>query len=368
MTAAAREPCPAPDAPVLVRLTSPGDIVAALPSLCGFVPHESLVAMSLRGPRKRLGLTMRVDLPAGQAEAAVVALFVERLLGDQARNVALVVHSECGRRANLIDALIDALAEHDVDVVEALHVGERRWSSYVCARSCCPIEGTPLDAGRNRQAELLQAEQVLSGRHVLSSRAQLEASVTGPTLLAERVAQQDFDAAAEVWLDERAALGDEVVRAGRLQVARTALADVAAGGAVDLSTACVLAVSWHDVLVRDEVATWTLDDGDALQSMLLQIVRQLAVGDEAPACTLLAWVAYARGEGALANVALDRALAGSPDYSLALLLRTMLDSAVSPQVLREQLQLLVSDVRSREAGRAGWDRDRTLGDRPGSHR
>ena len=368
MTALAREPGPPPDAPVLVRLSSPGDIVAALPALCGFVPHESLVAMSLRGPRKRLGLTMRVDLPARVDEPAMVALFAERLLGDQARNVALVVQSEYGRRVHLIDGLTEALAEHDVDVVEALHVADGRWNSYVCTRSCCPIEGTSLAAGRSRQVELLEAEQVLSGRSALSSRAELEASVAGPTLRAELVAQQHFDAAADSWLDERVAQGVEAVRADRLDLARHALANVRDGGVVDLPTACELAVSWHDVLVRDEIATWTLDDGEALQSMLLQVVRQLANGAEAPACTLLAWVAYARGEGALANVALDRTLASAPDYSLAQLLRAMLDSAIEPRVLREQLQLLVSASSSREQGQAGWGGDRTLGDRPGPHR
>jgi hypothetical protein len=56
-------------APAVARLSGPGEILAVLPSLCGFTPHESLVLLSLRGPRRRLGLTARVDLPDASVAA-----------------------------------------------------------------------------------------------------------------------------------------------------------------------------------------------------------------------------------------------------------------------------------------------------------
>jgi Domain of unknown function (DUF4192) len=43
MSAAAR--------PVVVKFSSPVDIVGAIPSMLGFHPAESLVVMCLRGPR-----------------------------------------------------------------------------------------------------------------------------------------------------------------------------------------------------------------------------------------------------------------------------------------------------------------------------
>ena len=49
--------------PARVRLSDPADLAAAIPYLLGFPPEESLVVISLRGPRKRIGLTMRWDLP-----------------------------------------------------------------------------------------------------------------------------------------------------------------------------------------------------------------------------------------------------------------------------------------------------------------
>jgi hypothetical protein len=53
----------------------------------------------------------------------------------------------------------------------------------------------------------------------------------------------------------------------------------------------------------------------------------------APA-SLLAFVAWQAGDGALANVALDRALADNPRYSMALLLREALDAGAPPAMAR----------------------------------
>ena len=108
-----------------------------------------------------------------------------------------------------------------------------------------------------------------------------------------------------------------------------------------------LAVSLHDVLVRDEVATWALKRSDALLSLLEQVMRQTVPPYDAPVCTLLAWVAFARGDGSRVNVALDRALDTDPDYSMALLLRTALDGGVTP---REVRRLLKDTQRALRAG------------------
>jgi hypothetical protein len=53
----------------------------------------------------------------------------------------------------------------------------------------------------------------------------------------------------------------------------------------------------------------------------------------APA-SLLAFCAWQAGDGALANVALDRALDDNPRYSMALLLREALDSGAPPSMPR----------------------------------
>jgi hypothetical protein len=53
----------------------------------------------------------------------------------------------------------------------------------------------------------------------------------------------------------------------------------------------------------------------------------------APAA-LLAFVAWQSGDGALANVALDRAVADEPRYSMALLLRQVISAGAPPSLAR----------------------------------
>src|ERR1700712_1301934 len=62
-------PPPPPDEQVVVRVSGPEDLVASLPTMLGFVPEESVVAIAMhrRGTRSRVGGMARVDLVAGAA-------------------------------------------------------------------------------------------------------------------------------------------------------------------------------------------------------------------------------------------------------------------------------------------------------------
>jgi hypothetical protein len=134
-----------------------------------------------------------------------------------------------------------------------------------------------------------------------------------------------------------------------VQRAGVLLSHVERGGVPADEDAAALAVALHDVAVRDEVATWALERSDGLLALLEQVARRTAPPSDAPVCTLLAWVAYARGDGARANVALDRALRTDPEHSLALLLRRALDSGITPGEVR---RTLVSTRRALRSGRA----------------
>ena len=320
-------------APAVARLSGPGEILAVLPSLCGFPPQESLVLLSLRGPRRRLGLTARVDLPSPEEEQQLAALCADRMAGDGASSVVVTVLSEQGRRSGLVDAVRDALAERDVGVLEALHVSAGRWTSYTCSAACCPAEGTPVPDAPPVLG-LVRAEQVATGRAVLASRDELVRSLAPPVLLAAAAAEQHLEQAAQAWLRSRAEHGAVAARRSTLDHVQVLLDRVAAGGPVGPVDAAVLAVGLADVQARDAVATLILTREEELLSLLVQVARQVVAPDDVPVCTLVAWTAYARGEGALANVALDRALAGRPEYSLALLLRSALDGGVHPDEVR----------------------------------
>src|SRR5262249_59630397 len=74
--------------------------------------------------------------------------------------------------------------------------------------------------------------------------------------------------------------------------------------------------------------------GDGHLRLWTGLVRN-AAGRWVPApAALLAFTAWQCGDGALASVAIDRALACDPEYSMALLLREILDAGVPPSAAR----------------------------------
>lgn len=334
MTAAARP---------VARLSTPGEIVAMIPVLCGFVPQESLVVVSLRGPRKRVGLTMRFDLGWAAADPLAAADEVaERLALDAAAQLVLVVCTDQGeglRWQGLVGDVRDACSARGIGVNEALLVRDGRWWSYLCSdERCCPASGTPVAAELTPALRLVEAERVLEGRAVLASRDELVRSVAAPVFLAARAAQEHLDRAAEGWLQRLQRDGAAATRARDLAAARDLVERVRDGAVVSGPEAAALAFAVRDVLVRDEVATWCLESHDALLSTLLQTARLVVGADAAPVLALLGWVAYAHGDGGLANVALDRCLRSDGAYTLGLLLLEMLSRQVPPTEVRTLLE------------------------------
>jgi hypothetical protein len=353
-------------ATAVARLSNPGEILAVLPSLCGFRPDESLVVMSLRGPRKRLGLTARVDLPPERDEPAVARLLADRMVSDGARAVVIAVYSEHGGRPGLVDALRGACDSRRLVLHEALHVQGSRWTSYTCSQPCCPDTGTPVPAAPPVLG-LVQAEQVASGRAQLASRQDLVRSLAPPSLLAAASADQRLDRAEQLWRHTRVERGLAASRRATSEHARVLLDRVSAGGEVTPRDAALLAVGVSDVVARDQLATLVLTREDELLSLLVQVARQTTPPWDAPVCALLALTAYAKGDGATANVALDRALSGTPDHSLSLLLRQWLDAGLPPEHVRRLTRATRRELQGRGApGRASATRDVTTPGSPSS--
>ena len=327
------------------RLSGPGEIAATVPLLCGFHPKDSVVVLSLRGPRRRLGLTVRLDLPPPGRAGEAADLLAARVAGDGGSAAVVVVLSERGRQDALVEQVVDRCAALDVEVAEAVHVAGGRWTSYLCTATCCPPEGTPLPEAPT----LVAAEHALEGRGVLSSRDDLVCALAAPAAPPSLV-----DDAVEDWLQRVRTDGVVAARAAALRGVQEVLRRVARGGALGADDAARVAAALHDVTVRDQVVTWSLSEPEALQSLAEAVVRQVGPPHDAPACTLLAWVAYGRGDGARANVALDRALETDPSYSLALLLRQALDGGVPPAQVQGLLAATAQALRARPAAGLSW--------------
>jgi hypothetical protein len=134
------------------------------------------------------------------------------------------------------------------------------------------------------------------------------------------------------WVEKRVDVGRARAQEEALAALRAALT-----GSNEVAPAD-LVVPLQDVLVRDEVVLWALEDTDALLSLLLRLARESVAPYDVPVCTLIALVAWVRGDGALANVALDRALAGDPSYNLAKLFRAGLDGQLPPSAVKQWLR------------------------------
>jgi hypothetical protein len=92
-------------------------------------------------------------------------------------------------------------------------------------------------------------------------------------------------------------------------------------------------VALRELRVRDDA--WARMDpahAEAHQRLWLDVTRRAQPGYAAAPAALLAFVAWQSGDGALANVALDRALGDDPDYSMALLLRQVINAGAPPSM------------------------------------
>lgn len=327
-----------------LKIRTPGEIAALVPHLLGFQPGESLVALSLRGERHRLGLVLRADLGD---PAAVAAQVVHAMTRDGAEAVALLVHTEeepqglTGEgvlpRAELAEHVAQALEREGTQVLEVLLVHRGRWWSYRCSRSCCPPEGTPVDTASAAVRDT-EAYHVLEGRAVLGSRAELERSIAPALPLGPAVARAQQDAAMAALAAAATAdrFGTRARELDRWRRARAAWEE--RPGPVAPPEAAALAVGLHLVPVRDAVTSWGADAPGGLQGLLGQLCQAVVPPDDAPLCTVTAWLAYAHGNGALALVALQRALATDPGYSMARLLLQAIDGVLPPESLRDVLR------------------------------
>jgi hypothetical protein len=356
--------------PSCVRISDPGEIAASLPALLGFRPRESVVLISLSGSGgRRVGLTVRGDLPPPEGGADAVAELARTVRTDGPGAVLLVVVSEApdvpdraGGRAGdggaaglphrgLVHRLVVALAEDGVPVREALLVRAGRWWSYDCPRACCaPGAGTPLPDG----VSALEAASVATGVVIERDRSDLVARITGPGGFAggamaaacARVAVECSARVLEVGFDE---VAEESWSAITAAAARCRPGSPGTG----LTDREVARVVWglRDRDVRDRaLALATGMDAAAAEILWTECTRRAPTPLDVAPATLLAVSAWLRGDGAMANVALARALAGEPTYPLARLLAQALAGCVPPAELRAIIGAAHAGPEPRERG------------------
>jgi hypothetical protein len=345
------------------RLSGPAALVEALPYLLGFRPRNSLIVVTLRSvpdATPQVVAMARVDLDP----SAVVALvpLAERARAKGADHCIVVAvgqplpatgpwdltwvgeHSEAlavavgvaGLLSDLEVPAIDLLVVGEVDQPSDPGHGGWRWRSAWCDRpDCCPVEGRFVaDAG------VVTTRAVGLGLSALPDRSGLS-----DELLPDEATRAQV--AAALATPAGAARVDQAYRQQCIDELHTALDSGTAPTRLPVDQLARLLRGLTDVQVRDAAAVLgrrrrskagrprdrELTGLRSAQGFWLGLTRCAPSGYVAPPATLLAMTNYRLGDGARANVALDRALEDDAAYPLATLLSQALFGGISPDEL-----------------------------------
>ncbi|MGZ8179848.1 DUF4192 domain-containing protein [Williamsia sp. SKLECPSW1] len=321
-----------------LTLRDPGDLIAAIPPMLGFVPARSLVLVCFSGPGSRLGITMRHDLvlDGDGGPAAVMCDVVDHLVTvaarERASSVAVIVVDDRvpadDPRWEALVADIDTRLGH-IDLGVALAVDEIRCGArwYVIGA-----------AGRGAWTGVLPDP-------ASTPTAVARAVTAGTTVHARR---EDMAAAldpAPPCTDvgcRHHRTSDVAGRNGSRRADATRLRSVLAMlGAREITCAHVefLASAIAVPRVRDALLALSVSvHAEEAGALWTELTRRCRGRSRADAATLLAHWYYARGEGAFAGIALDAALAAFPSHSMAGLLDQSLQAGLPPSMLTGLLQ------------------------------
>lgn len=251
-----------------LRISSPSDLITAVPYLIGFTPAESVVLVGLSGGR--LAVTIRIDISDGEAG-------LSKAMGiayEQVEQVLLIAYTE---------QMLPQWLTMPPACSDALLVTGGRWRSLLCTNpACCPAEGTPLTG----DVPAVAAAAVAAGLVAMASRDEVTASLQpGPAT------QQGCEQA-------------------------TALAPIADRDRAWLAIEASFAAG---------------EDLHAIGAHYLHIARHCAQDRHAAAAWFLyAWTAWRSGDGVRAETALALVFALDPAYSAARLLQAALQAGINP--------------------------------------
>lgn len=320
----------------MTTLTSPHDLLAAIPFLIGYHPQNSLVMVSLKVDA--VGMAMRVDLPseiASEGYDLLASHFVRE--GAEAAFIVAYADSSSADPESILINTSAALVRAGIDIKESLIVRNNRFRSMLCNDStCCPPDGNEvpeLDSTR------IAAEHVIAGHPMpfesVDGLVQSIAAVPSSCEIGWQDEVQDF------WVSSDSEEINDLQRDGA-----TAIIDLAGEyrelrGAEDRELVARVIGRMSDIQVRDfALGSHSDETADFYWTMWRDLLRIAPRGFVAPVACLFAAMAYERGEGALAHKALDRALHDDDQYSLALLLRRVFTAGWPPHsfsAMRAQL-------------------------------
>ena len=337
-----------------MHIGDPGELAAGLPHLLGYRPQESVVLVALGGESgRRVGLTQRADLPPAEHDAELAAVLARNLATDDPRGRAGVRGLRGARRAgaaaaggvdagggcatdlphrSLVHRLVLALDAVGLPLEHALLVRGGRWWDFDCPGACCaPGGGTALPTGVGE----LEVAAVAAGT-VVAARPRRPGGAAGA---AGRVGARGDGGRWSLRVGgggARRPVGGPPADPVRRSRAAARAATRSARG-TRRSPASLWSLRQPEV--RDRALLLSLgDDAAAAEALWTECTRRAPSPLDAFPAALVAVCAWLRGDGAMANIALDRALDSEPGNPLAGLLQLALDACLAPRQLRALLR------------------------------
>ena len=311
----------------MTTLTSPHDLIAAIPFLIGYHPVDSLVVVSIK--ENCIGMAMRVDYPIDLPTAAY-DLLASHLQHEGSTGALLVAYVPSGRSDGeaVLSDLAAALDRIDLKVEESLLIQDGRYRSTMCLdMQCCPPNGRDVPA---IDSSRIAMEHVVAGRAM--PFANLEALTESISALVIADDEKWLARVTKFAVPEKSEDLTKLQRDGATAVIDLAGEFALGRGGDDLELIARVIGRLSDIQVRDfALGTHTEEDIDNFFLMWRHLMRMAPAGYVAPIASLFAALAYESGDGALAHRALDRALADINGYSLALLLRRVFTAGWPPE-------------------------------------
>ena len=326
------------------RVRSPGDLIDLIPYLLGFHPRSSLVLIGLH--EGRVAATARADLADIAASQVQLSDTIQLVVGSKADQLIAAIYDDGARigpngsstitHGDTIRALGRLRGQRwPAAESDALLVARGRWRSYLL-----------------RRRAVLPAERHAAGRRCIGggrdSHLRRVGGAPGPfrcdgfagsvarraarSPRAASIAHYENSAAAAI-LDGRLQRHQRSVKRALFAAARDGDRALFPGqsGSVPDEDVCRFAVALVDTPIRD--AVWLAIERRQLDGRALwrEIARRAPQPYDAAPLFLFGWVCWRDGNGVLAALAAERALASDPGYRAADLLLGAVRHGLDPR-------------------------------------
>jgi hypothetical protein len=309
----------------MTTVTTPSDLLAAVPFLIGYQPSDSIVLMSLKD--ESITMAIRIDFPdsIGKREASAL---VEKFRGSDGALLVSYIPDDCLDAESVIRPLIEALDLALVPLRESIIIVGNRWRSLICGDSdCCPLEGSLLpDLSHSRIAvEEIAQGKLMPFKNLIEMANSLDPEIDEVILeMMGRIEPIDYE--------------NDPVPAQR--DGANAILDFLHDFEVDRicrdkRLVAKVLVRLKDLQVRDFALGSMNSENDLYFDAWKWLLKKAPQGFIAAPATLFAVASYERGDGAMANLALEKAESDQPNYSMVNLLRQLFRSGKPPTIFAE---------------------------------